>query len=143
MWDKDVVYAAQLRMRLGCAGSVGTIVALLALPGCASGAPPPPQPTPTEITTHVGSKFTVRLDANATTGYRWHLTVAPNPAIAQLLDSNYEVNGPATGSGGTEVWRFNALAIGTTRLEFAYARPWEHGHPAARTHTVAVHVQPY
>ena len=128
-------------MMPGRAGRVGVIATLLALPGCASAAPPPPA-TPTEITARVGSTFTVRLDANATTGYRWQLATAPDPAIAKLLDSNYEVDGPATGSGGTEVWQFKAIAIGTTRLGFAYARPWEHGQPPVRSHTVAVRVQP-
>jgi inhibitor of cysteine peptidase len=103
----------------------------------------PDERSPTAVTVRAGERFTIRLDANATTGYRWRIATAPDPTVARVLGSEYEPGDPATaGSGGTDVWRLEAVGAGESQLVLEYVRPWERDRPAIRTHTVRVRVQP-
>jgi inhibitor of cysteine peptidase len=97
---------------------------------------------PRAITVHVGEQFTIRLDANATTGYGWRLTTPPAPAVATLVGSTYQASGDGlVGSGGDELWTFRATGAGATRIVLGYVRPWEHDVPPIRTHAVDVRVE--
>jgi inhibitor of cysteine peptidase len=79
------------------------------------------------ITAGVWQHFAVQLDANATTGYTWQLTADPGAQV-QLLGHTYTPAPPQQpGSGGTELFTFQAVAAGTTTLTFGYLRPWETG----------------
>ncbi len=122
----------------GCAHAAA-VLALLVPTACrAEGA----AAVPRAIAVHVGEQFTIRLDANATTGYGWRLTTPPDPAIATLVGSTYQASsGGVVGSGGDELWTFRATGAGTTRIVLGYARPWEHDVPPIRTHAVEVRVE--
>ncbi|MFN8545222.1 MAG: protease inhibitor I42 family protein [Candidatus Binatia bacterium] len=126
------------------AGAWGALLlTLLALPACRheSDAIVEAQ-TPHAVAARVGERFSVRLDANPTTGYRWRLATPPDPAVAALMGSDYEAAGTGlTGGGGDEVWTFAATGPGRTRLVLEYVRPWEQGQPPTRTHTLDVSVQ--
>jgi inhibitor of cysteine peptidase len=98
---------------------------------------------PERVSVRAGERFAVRLDANPTTGFRWRLATRPDPAVAAPAGSDYTPDaGGLVGSGGTETWRFDAVAPGRTRIVLEYVRPWEHDQPPARTHTVDVTVTP-
>ena len=130
-------------MPVARAGRVIHLLALLVALGCAPDMPSPVSGAADVLTVRAGAPFTIRLDANATTGFRWRLATAPDPAIATVGVSDYELSGGAgTGSGGTEVWHCTAVAAGKTQAVFEYTRPWEHGQPPIRTHAVMIHVQP-
>jgi predicted secreted protein len=73
-----------------------------------------------------GQEFTIILDSNRTTGYRWELAHTPDSGIVGVIGSQYEA--PDTqkiGSGGREIWTFVAKNAGMTKISFKYIRPWE------------------
>ena len=74
----------------------------------------------------VGQAFTLRLDANRTTGYRWQLAKPLDEAIVTLLDVQYrEPSVGRPGAGGEELWTFQAVGQGRTRITLRYVRAWE------------------
>jgi inhibitor of cysteine peptidase len=92
------------------------------------------------ITVGVGQHFAVQLDANPTTGYTWQLTADPGAPV-QVLGHTYTPAPPQQpGSGGTELFTFQAVAAGTSTLAFGYVRPWETGVAPAQTAAFPVKV---
>lgn len=79
-----------------------------------------------QIEVPVGKTFSVTLDSNPTTGYRWQLAKPLDEAILKVVGSEYKK--PATklvGAGGKEVWVFKAVAKGQASIQMRYVRPWE------------------
>ena len=71
-----------------------------------------------------GETLAVELAGNPTTGYEW--TIAQlDAAFLRLVDSSYSADSSAIGSGGTFVFRFEALQSGNTTLGLVYRRSWE------------------
>lgn len=75
--------------------------------------------------------FTIRLAANATTGYQWYL-VDYDPRFIKLLEQQYvnTQNKHLLGAPGISVWRFQAQQIAfiaphATHITFEYRRAWE------------------
>ena len=92
------------------------------------------------ITVGAGQHFAVQLDANPTTGYTWQLTTDPGSQV-KVLGHTYTPAPPQQpGSGGTELFTFQAVAAGTTTLAFGYLRPWETGVAPAQTAAFPVKV---
>lgn len=92
------------------------------------------------IATHVGQAFAIALDANATTGYTWHLAAPLPPAVA-LVAARYFPDPLAVhraGAGGREVWTFQAVQAGQGQIQLQYARA---GGPIGRTATFTVDVR--
>ncbi|NLE65969.1 MAG: protease inhibitor I42 family protein [Lentisphaerae bacterium] len=86
-----------------------------------------------------GEIFTIRLEANATTGYQWALKNIKAQDVCLLLSSEYEPSDSGlAGAGGFQVWTFAALERGDATLEFEYLRPWETGAEPAQKHTACV-----
>jgi inhibitor of cysteine peptidase len=82
--------------------------------------------TPTEVSSTVGSTFTIALAANHTTGYLWRLAKPPNPNLLRQVSETYRENDSGKlGVGGKELWTFEALATGSAEVSFEYARPFE------------------
>ncbi|MCL5104966.1 MAG: protease inhibitor I42 family protein [Armatimonadetes bacterium] len=78
------------------------------------------------IAAEAGSRFTIKLEANHTTGYRWQLTGTPYAKVVKLVGSTYNESASGlAGRGGTEVWTFNAIGKGTATITLNYTRPWE------------------
>ncbi len=112
-------------MLLTCAG-----LALTLTVGC--GAEPEGETGPSEtdpsvpIEVALGEEFSIRLNANATTGYAWQLGEPLDEGVLGLVGSVYEA--PETelvGTGGQEVWTFSTLAAGETTVRLEYRRPSE------------------
>lgn len=79
-----------------------------------------------------GDTLEVRLESNATTGFRWNLDGDPAPTL-RLVSSEYlEPDTDLVGAGGTEVWTFEAVEAGEATLELAYYRPFEPGDVGGR-----------
>ncbi len=73
-----------------------------------------------------GKYLYVELDANATTGYDWTVTIE-GPCV-QLDQENYiPHNAPEgmVGVGGTWKCTLSAICDGEATLNFTYARPWD------------------
>ena len=106
--------------------------------GTAEGLTDPKQP----INALKGQQFTVVLESNRTTGYRWELASIHEKEIVELVGSLYEA--PDTkkiGSGGREVWTFLAKSPGKTKVSFHYIRPWEKQTEPAKISSFEIVVQ--
>lgn len=84
------------------------------------------------IELEVGQQLELELEANATTGYQWEISEEPAAAVVVPLGSDYEGGGGngAPGTGGAEVWTFEAAGPGTTEMQMRYhfpGRPEEQG----------------
>ena len=90
----------------------------------------------------VGQDFTITLESNPTTGYRWQLAQPLDEVIVTLV--GIEFKPPDTrrlGAGGREVWTFKAVGQGRTTVEMAYLRAWEKDVPPIKRATFRVIVQ--
>ena len=78
----------------------------------------------------VGEKFSVALASNPTTGYQWEVSET-DESVLKLLDLVYKANIPkAIGSGGKEIFTFEAVGPGETTLTLIYHQPWEKREPS-------------
>ncbi len=86
-----------------------------------------------------GERFTIRLQANATTGYEWEIIV---PAGLAVVDDRYEQSDDTglVGAGGVQVFVIEAGQAGGSVIELAYRQPFEEGTEPAETRTINVEV---
>ncbi len=78
----------------------------------------------------VGQEFIIALGSNPTTGYSWQASY--DETMLELVggESTYEpeeTDENVVGGGGTELFRFKALASGEVEVTMTYAQPWEGG----------------
>lgn len=90
-----------------------------------------------------GQKFTIILESNPTTGFGWQLTKPLDESIVKFIDSEFRTLAtkfpPPPGTGGIEIWTFEAIGVGTTEIFMEYLRPWEDAPPEKeQTFTVIV-----
>ncbi len=78
----------------------------------------------TDITLRPGGKLELKLDSNPTTGYLWYLKDIDASKIDQLSDGYFADPAPEglTGSGGHQMFVFEALALGKSTLVLSYER---------------------
>jgi inhibitor of cysteine peptidase len=88
----------------------------------------------------MGQILEISLAENPTTGFRWEVKAAGDPACAPRGDT---FDAPATGVGksGTHRWRFEAVAKGAGNIELAYRRSWEQDKSPAETFRLTVRVE--
>ncbi|HRQ39674.1 MAG TPA: protease inhibitor I42 family protein [Chloroflexota bacterium] len=71
-----------------------------------------------------GKEFDIIIRANITTGYEWRLVGALDETVAQFVARRYEPDKPiTTGSGGLDVWTFQAVAPGESQIVLGYYPP--------------------
>lgn len=91
------------------------------------------------ILTTAGDQFSITLDANHTTGYRWQLAGPVDQTVIQLVSTTYQRSQSGLiGSGGQEVWTFAAVSVGQATITLEYERPWETDVTPAKTQTYTV-----
>jgi inhibitor of cysteine peptidase len=78
----------------------------------------------TRISLPAGDSLALRLVENPTTGFRWTLVRAGEPALVPVGDETVAATGPP-GSSGYHRWRFEARQPGQVTVELAYRRSWE------------------
>ena len=118
-------------------------VALFAAAGCGSGGEVKIGDTDnaSQVPLEVGQTLVLSLDSNPTTGYQWEITEL-DEAILKQTGHEYEADQPVLiGSGGKEVWRFQAQSSGSTTLSLGYKRSWEEGIEPIQTYSVEVAVR--
>ena len=87
--------------------------------------------TNSEIVASVGENFTISLESNQSTGYSWSVGMVSDNAQVVVAGMDYDLpEGSKTGQGGAEVWHLKAVAPGSVKLLFYYARSWEKDAPA-------------
>lgn len=71
----------------------------------------------TTVSAEPGEEFAVLVETNASIGWEWDVSAMPDPQVATFVDRDYEADDPeATGSGGTDAFRFRAVGPGETTL---------------------------
>jgi len=85
----------------------------------------------TEIRAEIGENFTISLASNQSTGYSWSVGMISDNSQVVVTGMDYDLpDTPKMGQGGDEVWHLKAVAGGTMKLLFYYARSWEKDAPA-------------
>jgi inhibitor of cysteine peptidase len=84
------------------------------------------------ITINKGQKFTIILESNPTSGFRWLPTY--DRSIINIISLDFQ---PSTstriGSTGKDIFTFKAITSGTTLLKMVYKRSWEEQFVAEKT----------
>jgi predicted secreted protein len=86
-----------------------------------------------------GSTLVFKLAGNAGTGFMWRPSGVNAAVLAQQGSVTHVTAGSTPGAANEDVYRFRAVAPGSSPVEMGYARPWEHG-PAGKTIHVTVNV---
>jgi inhibitor of cysteine peptidase len=98
-----------------------------------------------QVEVNVGQVLVLTLESNPTTGYSWQVVEAGDSVLRQTGEPEFkaasELDPPLLGAGGVEVFRFEAVGAGETRLELVYHRPWEEGVEPLETFSVQVVVR--
>lgn len=78
----------------------------------------------TDVTLRPGGKLNLKLESNPTTGYYWSLKDIDASQVDQLSERYFADPAPAgiTGSGGHQMFVFEALAPGRSDLVLSYER---------------------
>lgn len=88
----------------------------------------------------VGDELEVALPGKPTMGYIWDVT-SVDTNILKLCDADFIKNNEAIGSGGLEVIRFHALAVGTSEVKLILHRSFEQNTPPLKTFELTVIVK--
>jgi inhibitor of cysteine peptidase len=126
-------------------------------PTGATATPPPPPTNPTgpiggervltvdddgkAVTIARGAPLTLKLAAQAGTGFSWDVVKVDTAVLAAQGDRTSEVPSNAPGGGRMDVFHFTGAAPGTTSLELALRRGFDKDRPPARAFHVQVTVQ--
>ncbi len=85
--------------------------------------------------------FDFSLESNATTGYTWQVTQAPDSKIVQVVSNDFvEPSGDVVGAPGEEVWQFQAVGAGTTTMVLEYSQAWDTETNPAKRYTLTINV---
>ena len=95
----------------------------------------------TVVVLAVGQTFEIVLPENPTTGFRWELKEAGQPACLPLGDSYEKPAAGALGRPGIRRWRFEAAQAGSGRIALVYRRAWEQDTPPAQVFRITAKVE--
>jgi inhibitor of cysteine peptidase len=73
----------------------------------------------------VGTRFSIELEENPTTGYKWSTPEFDEKSLALEADDYTLAKGAAIGGGGTRKFGFVVKSTGRTTIRLVYRRPWE------------------
>ena len=88
------------------------------------------------INVRSNEEFTIVLDSNPTTGYRWEARFE-SPAIS-LVRRGFEPEKKWIGGGGREKFVFAVHGSGEVKLKMIYKRPWEKRPVKTKSFTVKI-----
>jgi inhibitor of cysteine peptidase len=78
----------------------------------------------TTVTIDKGQTLRVELEGNPTTGFEWQVA-AVDDRVLRYIDSDFDPDSDAEGSGGIVSLDFEAVGAGATLLELIYHPSWE------------------
>jgi inhibitor of cysteine peptidase len=85
---------------------------------------PPVDDKEENITVRKGQEFTITLDSNPTSGYKWVPTF--NTYTISIISHNFQPTSPILiGGSGKDRYTFKAINSGSTVLKMVYKRSWE------------------
>ena len=93
----------------------------------------------TTVALEEGQTLRVALEGNPTTGFEWQVS-AVDEDVLRYVDSDFEADSDAEGSGGIVTLTFEAIGAGATLLELIERPSWEPPSDAHLRFTVAIRV---
>ncbi len=89
-----------------------------------------------------GDIVVVALASTPGAGFGWKVAHIDRNVMRQVgKPTLVQPPRPMPGAPATQIFRFNAVRRGSTRLDLVYVRPWEAGLPPARAFWVLVRVR--
>ncbi|HEY3474720.1 MAG TPA: protease inhibitor I42 family protein [Anaerolineales bacterium] len=102
--------------------------------------PEPSDPTQL-ITVQAGETFDIVVPSNPSTGYHWEIIPELDETIVQLAAQGFIAEQPVMpGSGGMDVWTFQAVNAGETTIVLGYYPPGNENDPE-EVLTFSIHVE--
>jgi len=102
------------------------------------------EPHDGRVTVVLGRIFTVTLESNPSTGYRWEWVDHQDSIVEQMGQAQFKPretgDPPLVGAGGWESFDFKAVHQGQMTLKLVYRRPWEEGVEPLKTFLLQVTV---
>ena len=102
------------------------------------------EPYDGRVTVVLGQIFTVTLESNPSTGYRWEWVDHQDSIVEQIGEAQFKPretgDPPLVGAGGWESFDFKAVHPGQMTLKLVYRRPWEEGVEPLKTFSLQVTV---
>jgi len=102
------------------------------------------EPYDGRFTVVLGQVFTVTLESNPSTGYRWEWVDHQDSIVEQMGEAQFKPretgDPPLVGAGGWESFDFKAVHPGQMTLKLVYRRPWEEGVEPLKTFSLQVTV---
>jgi predicted secreted protein len=102
------------------------------------------EPYDGRVTVVLGQVFTVTLESNPSTGYRWEWVDHQDSIVEQMGEAQFTPretgDPPLVGAGGWESFDFKAVHPGQMTLKLVYRRPWEEGVEPLKTFSLQVTV---
>ena len=86
----------------------------------------------------VGTRFSIELDENPTTGYRWSAPTFDEKYLVLEADEYTPAAGAAIGGGGIRQFVFAVKSAGRTAIRLENKRPWERDAAPAATFEMTV-----
>jgi inhibitor of cysteine peptidase len=120
------------------------VISVLALAGLLSGCASAPQikeytSASQAIVVDARDQFTIVLESNPTTGYKWDPSYDSN--LLKVVKSDYkqsEAKPGMVGVGGKEYFTFEAIKKGESKITMTYKRSWEQGSADQKVFNVAI-----
>jgi inhibitor of cysteine peptidase len=89
------------------------------------------------ITIKTGQEFTITLDSNPTSGFKWHPVF--NRSIINLVSHDFQSStANRVGSSGKDIFTFLAIKFGSDKLKMVYKRRWEEQFVAEKVFVIIV-----
>jgi inhibitor of cysteine peptidase len=103
----------------------------------------------TQISVKTIGKFFIKIKSNPSTGYSWSLQKITDEGMVTFKSQEIEEEeeeekesiSPRLGAATFEIFTFEALKPGKTKVLLKYHRPWEKDVPPLKTHTLQITIQ--
>ena len=94
------------------------------------------------IEVKIGEQFTITLDSNPTTGYKWEASFDQSSLKLVKREYKQDASKPGmVGVGGKEHFIFEGIKAGDAQIKLTYKRPWEQQPADAKVMTFTVKIK--
>jgi inhibitor of cysteine peptidase len=84
----------------------------------------------------IGEEFTIKLESNPTTGYKWQPIF--DDSVLTLISTDFISISNRPGASGMQRFNFKALKANRTSIKMVYKRGWEKEHIKEKEFSVNV-----
>jgi len=77
-----------------------------------------------QLEVQAGNEFKIIIESNPSTGYHWEFAEELDESVVKFVSREYRAQEPVMpGSGGVDVWVFEAVAAGQVDITLGYYPP--------------------